>query len=131
MDRYAFAEEECADSPMHSCSIEIGNLDALEEPHTSSSPELPDQAESTLQLSQPDASQASAQAALLQLACRPGVSGADGQPGPSRAGTGRELPSKRRRPLRSRKARDTDRRHATSCCIVTCMAAALQSQMPR
>ena len=115
---------------MHSCSIEIGDPDALEEPHTSSSPELPDQAESTLQLSQPDASHASAQAALLQLACRPGVSGADGQPGSGRAGTERQLPSKRRRHLRSRKARDTDRRHATPYNVITRMAAAPQSRMP-
>ena len=106
-------EDECAASPMHSCSIEIGNPDALEEPHTSSSHGLADQAESSSQLSQPDPSQASAQIALLQLAWRPGVSGADGQPGLSRAGAERELPSKRRRPLRSRKARDTDRRHGT------------------
>ena len=112
MDRYAFAEEEqCAVSPLHSCSIEIGDPDALEEPRTSSSPELPDQAESTLQLSQLDASQASAQAALLQLACGPGVSWAGGQPCPSRAGAEQELPSKRRRHLRTRKARETDRRH--------------------
>ena len=131
MDRYAFAEEEqCAVSPLHSCSIEIGDPDALEEPRTSSSPELPDQAESTLQLSQPDASQASAQAALLQLACGPGVSWAGGQPCPSRAGAEQELPSKRRRHLRTRKARETDRRHATPYCIVTRMAPALHSQMP-
>ena len=130
MDRYAFAEEKCADSPMHSCSIEIGDPDALEEPHTSSSRELGDQAESASQLSQPDPSQASAQAALLQSAWMPGVSGGGGQPGPSRACTGQELPSKRRRPLRSRKARDTDRRHATPYSVVTCTAAALHPQVP-
>ena len=110
---------------MHSCSIEIGAPDAMEELHSTSSDEELDQAASTAHLGQADPSQAPGQAGLLQIAWSPIVSGAEWQLSPSRAGVERELSGKRKRPLRSRKARETNQRHVTFYHVMTCLAATL------